>query len=453
MALNLTDVFTTLGLIGKMATTNRTNQTAMATKIEAIRTQLNALPLTPPLSAFDQLKATGLLQMGDFMNNFSSLAQSVLVSFVYADNPSAASSFPAAAQELIRQMKAASASVQSMTVAASIVDGSSNKGDGKFYVTSTRYDGSEYGLLFNESSIRIACTADSQPGNGNTPSGREIFTYSGNPVTLTGTFSPWANDYPLGSGTQTNVTSITPSSGSLLGSDGLFKTYSATTPFGPTGWTVLVGTSGAQFAQETTTTYNGTACLKLLASGTLFAAKKSPSTTLSPNAQYFLGVRLKASASLTGTLRFSVIDSAGTVVTGGDGSPMRVDVDLSTVSTSTFGAHGGWLKTPILVPTGAQIKMEVQTAISGGNLFVDWLSLSAPTSLYAGGPLAVAIAGVSNFAQTDYFTLTTTNNYGGASNLATWQWFWDRIFLFFPRTNNLYLPTSNSPTISDTLLT
>lgn len=452
MALNLTDVFTTLGLVGKLATENRINQTAMSTDIEAIRAQLNSIPLTPPLTAFDQLKATGLLQMGGWIDNYSSLAQSIVMSFVYADKPSAASSFESAVQELIRQMVTASASVQSMTVSASIVDGT-NKGDGKFYVTSTRYDGSEYGLLFNESSVRIACTADSQPGGGNTPTGREIFTYSGNPVSLTGSFSPWSNDFPLGSGTQTNVTSITPSSGSLLGSDGLFKTYSATTPFGPTGWTVTSGTSGAQFAQETTTTYNGTACLKLLASGTLFAANKAPSSTLAPNAQYFLGVRLKASSALTGVLRFSVTDSAGTVVTGGDGSPMRVDINLNTVSTSAFGAHGGWFKTPILVPSGAKIKMEVQTAISGGNLYVDWLSLSAPTALYAGGPLAVAIAGVANFAQTDYFTLTTTNNYGGASNLATWQWFWDRIFLYLPRTRNLYLPTSNSPTIADSLLT
>lgn len=448
MPINMTDLFTALGKCGVLATNLRSTQAAMSADIEDIRTELNSQVLTQPLTNFDSTKATALATAGDWMRFISPLATSIIISTVYADAPSQAYTLDTACLEIIRQMVDAGDSVKEMTVSSSIVDGS-NDGDGKMYVTSTRFDGSSYGWQFNETSVRIACTSDSQTG-GQTE-GRELFTYIGQPISFTGSFSPWTNDFPLGSGTTASIRAIQPSTGSLMGSDGMFKTYSATTPFGPTGWTVIAGTSGAQFAPEATTTYNGTQCLKLMASGTLFSMKRRPDNTLSPDSQYFLGVRLRASASLTGVLRISVIDDAGVVVTGGDGSPMRIDVNLSTVSTSAFGSHGGWFKTPRSVP-GLSIKVEVQTAISGGNLYVDWLTLSEPTILYTGSPLVAIISGVDKFVKDDYFELTTTNNYGGASNLATWLWFWDRILQFQPRASGWYLPTSATPTISDSLL-
>jgi hypothetical protein len=50
----------------------------------------------------------------------------------------------------------------------------------------------------------------------------------------------------------------------------------------------------------------------------------------------------------------------------------------------------------------------------------------------------------------DGFILTATNNYGGASNLSTWQQLFER--LFGMRALGLVLPSSGGPTIADSLI-
>ena len=94
------------------------------------------------------------------------------------------------------------------------------------------------------------------------------------------------------------------------------------------------------------------------------------------------------------------------------------------------------------------------TAISGGNLNVDRMTLFELTELYAGGPRVAVVSGANKFVVNDLFFLTTTNDFAGSTNLATWQWAWERLFTPTPRSLGLYLPsTTGTPTISDTLIT
>ena len=61
-------------------------------------------------------------------------------------------------------------------------------------------------------------------------------------------------------------------------------------------------------------------------------------------------------------------------------------------------------------------------------------------------------SGNVNFIENDGWDMTTTNDFGGSSNLATFQWLFDRLFNM--RSLGLLLPsTASSPTVADSLIT
>lgn len=456
MALTFTGtggLFTRLGRIAKIADVLRTNQSALETNLEAIRTAcLAGAGITEPLSNFDRLIQASIAQAQGYMPNLQTLAQAILIKMVYDDNPAQASSLVNALREVIRQMQAASQTVKRCTPTLTLTADSNNAGDGVMYGTVHQWDGTLLEWIYPESAIQIRCTTDSQTGGAT--EGRETFSYVGEPFSVIGLNSVWNYDYPLGSGRQTRLIAVSPTSGSYLRADGDFDNFVTTGAQGPEGWTVITGTNPTNFTRDTTTFYSGTASLRLNAGSTLQAFSYKPATALPPTSVLGLNVRLRASAALTGNLRISITNPAGTTLTGGDGNPMQIDIALSTVSTSSWGSHGGYFYSPRSVPSGALVRVEVTTAISGGNLNVDRMTLFELTELYAGGPRVAVVSGANKFVVNDLFFLTTTNDFASSTNLATWQWAWERLFTPTPRSLGLYLPsTTGTPTISDTLIT
>jgi hypothetical protein len=87
---------------------------------------------------------------------------------------------------------------------------------------------------------------------------------------------------------------------------------------------------------------------------------------------------------------------------------------------------------------------------NGRNLYIDHLGMGAMTQLYAGGPAIAYFSGSTASLVKDVYSVTVTNNRGGASNLATMQTAADRVFGM--RALNLLLPSSGSPTVADALI-
>lgn len=101
-------------------------------------------------------------------------------------------------------------------------------------------------------------------------------------------------------------------------------------------WTTVVGTPGTDF-QEAADPYIGSANLEFLGTGTPSLSKirqqlNSPTGTLialRPQTHYFIGARMKATASSTGVVRLSIEDSAGNELYSSG-----VSKDVSTLGTS-----------------------------------------------------------------------------------------------------------------------
>ena len=446
-------LFTRLGKVAKLAYILRQNQTTLSTNIEAIRTACEAgTPITTPLSGFDSRKQTAIRNNQSYMNTLVPIAISIVEQMVFDDVPSQAKTNKSALKEVVRQMEASGDTVKRFVTTTVATPGSGNFGDGKIYIESKDYRGIDLQFVFPETDVSVSCVQDSQ--SGNTAFGNEGFLYNGNPFSnITNTRSPWDYLYLFGSGSQQRFSATDPNT-SLYASATL-SDYSSVTPFGPTGWIVSTGTSGVDFDDDSAVQYGGLNTLKFIGGGASAVFLRSPKSVFRPKNSAAFNVYLKASAALTGEFRCWITDSSGTTLTGGDGQPMVVSVDASTVGTAGFLPYGGIFRFPQFIPTGSQVRFGVTTPITGGNLNASRLCLSNMTQLYSGGPFACIFSGFSQFVVGDTFTLDSTNDYAGASDLGSWQIMWERLFTPLVRGDiDLVLPsTIGTPTINDSLIT
>jgi hypothetical protein len=103
--------------------------------------------------------------------------------------------------------------------------------------------------------------------------------------------------------------------------------------------------------------------------------------------------------------------------------------------------------------------MRLTTGLVGAHLFFDQATMGVMTLLYTGGPSVMIADGAVHFlagngypvssGPPDSFQLTTTNDRGGASNLATWQ---TMLYRLLTVGADVLFPSSASPTISDGLI-
>ncbi len=155
--------------------------------------------------------------------------------------------------------------------------------------------------------------------------------------------------------------------------------------------------------------------------------------------------------------------SAGTItvdLANGIGGSVITD-DLGHANSFAFNANtlsGSWqhlkslvtgdccFKTPANLPAIVYLRIRFSTAVSNGcTIYFDQCALAPLTQLYNGGPFAGVFLGSANFATGDEFSITVTNNYGGLLQTA---------YNRFCGTGaaNLLLPSSNSPTIPDSVI-
>lgn len=449
-------IFTRLGRIGKVAQDMRVYQgTTLPADILSLMAQYDSLRTA--VDGVPTADLTSRQQVSQIMAALSTAAQNTLISMVLADKPAVSATPQASLQELITQMRVAAASVKANVIAATATPFSTpvaNAGSGVMVVSTKRGDGLVQENTFPETCY-VTCTTDGQTGGATV--GQETFQYVGEPSTT----DVWSDQYPNGSGVTTTLTAVDASvyqstTGNLL-NNGDMEAFTANVP---NNWAVLVGTAGTDFAKDTGTFFDGTASLKFIG-GTgvqsslaqTFNNAGGTTAALQPDTAYAVNFWLKADVvPAAGVLTVDLVDGSNVVINDDQAVANSLAITLSGITTS-FVAKNVVFRTPRSLPSVQKIRVRISTAISGGsNIFFDRNAAALPIALYTGGPLGAVFSGppAAKFIQGDGFTLATTNDYGGASNLSTFQQLFER--LFGMRSLGLLLPSSGAPTIADTLI-
>lgn len=390
-------------------------------------------------------------------SNYSAVqqvAQSVLQRMVADDVAAAGRNLDDALREVIRQMRAGSVSVKACTVASTVAALGTPTGTGKLVATTKRGDGLVQENLFAEVG-RLVCLADSYSG-GQT-AGQEPFRYIGEGDEGRGEF-----DYlwPAGSAALTGLTAISAdtdaSATGNLTTNGDAESWTGTTP-ALDNWVLAPGTWGTDIAQNASSPYRGTYDVRFVAGtgvNTALAQTFDDSTgsavALTPLTSYAFCAWMKRGGVVSaGVLTVELVDGSGTVINDEQGTANSFTQTLSALTTS-YAAVTGFFRLPAIPPAVVKLRLRISTALTGASVYVDDICLAPVTEAYTGGPGLCVFSGVTPFKAGDQWTATQTNDRGGASNLATFQALFDR--LFGMRGRGLLLPSAGSPTLADTLI-
>jgi len=220
---------------------------------------------------------------------------------------------------------------------------------------------------------------------------------------------------------------------------------------------VTDGTSGGTHAITPAIVQHGAQAVNLaiqfVSTGAELTTIYQQITSLKPLTAYcFNGWFQAKPIPAAGALMVELVDGlTGQVINDQQGTPNVLTVTLSGI-TANFTAQNAFFRTPQVLPALVFIRIRISTAVtSGTTTTIDHCSLVAASSLYTGGPLAAAFSGSAAFAAgnsqipADSFTVTVTNAQAGS-----FQTYFDRAFNM--KALGVQLPSSGSPTISDSLI-
>ncbi len=363
-------------------------------------------------------------------------------------------------QEIIRQMGVEGASVLAMTVGGTPTP-FIGQGNGVITFSANRpLDGKVLENTFAEN-LLFVCSQDSFIGGAT--AGNESFQITG-----TGSQSDvFAFNWPLGSNCSFGLNAIdgntSNGSGNLLTNSG-FESWPTIAPLNiPTSWLLDVGIAGTAINKETTIIYDGLAALRVTGDGSTlvqlrqqFGNSAGTLGSLSPLTQYSLNIfmRRDAVAAGTGLWLFEIVDGNGLVISDANGIANSFQVDLTKLTTG-YTAYNVSFRTPVILPPQQFLRMRMPfgNALSNNrSVYLDKLSLGLSTQSYTSGPFLALHAGSIPFLQGDYATVAVTNSRGAGGTLSTWQSFFQQCFYSLVMGNELLLPSSNVPTISDNLI-
>lgn len=478
MSLNLTNLFTALGRVGRTRYLIASGQQPQSVPFGELAGFAYVKPawVAPLAQTYD----SGIRQQSASMAPWTQAARTILQQFVAADDPAYGVSLPAALSYLYQQFIAQSATVARCTVAVSSnTPDAANVGTGKVFVTLVRSDGVPLEHTIAETSTLIV-TADSYTGNAT--AGQEPWTWSGAPnVSSLGTgvpvgLSDW--DWPTGSGASVSGNCISAAQDANTGgnylTNGDFEAWTNGTPGTnpPDNWymdsgswgtnvvrgsTALDGSYSLQFKGGTgtcgiRTQFNSTTVL----STTATAGTNAALTALaSPPYAFNLWLRSAAGTVSAGVLTIDLVNSSGTVLTDYAGASQSQTIALTGLTT-TWQAQNFAFRTPRNMPADGivRLRIRVSTGITGDDVFVDSVTFCQTKNCYLGGPnLCVFSNPAAPFVagpDPDAFTLVTANDRAGASFCATWQ---TEILRQFGTPTLLLPSTTSPPTLADTLIT
>ena len=389
------------------------------------------------------------------LGSFQRAAAQTIIEMIKADNPQPDLTIETALRELIRQMVAASATVQrNSSNSIAVAYDAGNTGNG-FAAAANR----DIDLLLDptgsinyfEENIRdedilLQCTADAQI-TGTT--GRESFSVRGEAAVSDGRHPDWA-DTRAGSGISSTLRVSDPAEngvntvGRNLLTNSAFETFTVANT--PNNWTIVTGIAGTDIFEEGTIIYRGAKCLALKGTAKIEQSLNTAGQTpgkMQVGRKYFLYVRWRGDAGIVaGTVTISIKDGANNILNGGAAT---VTIAGSALPTGSFDAGSVFFNGPLVLPTGIKAVVECASITATKKVYIDDVLLVEAPKFQASGPRIVITPGATPWKLQDKITVSTTNNHSGK-----FQKFFDLMFGMYGR--DLLLNHDSAPSISDGLI-
>lgn len=368
-------------------------------------------------------------------------------------------------QEIRRQMAAASETVQTCTPAVSaFTAGASNVGNGTTVSSIKRGDGLTAELIFADTAeLRCILSGYDKGGTRN----HELF-HAVSKTAVDGSHPDWGSSF-FGAGADKKFKVIDPAASNARGNllTNGFESFSSNAP---TGWEATTGAVTTEFTSSSAQSYFGSNSLDLIGGtgvlttfeqsfGSANALYSTPAK-LEGSTQYAVIIRMKANAApASGAMVIELVNSANSLDGADDdqGVDNTYTIDLTTLTTS-WQSFTGVFRTPRDVADGTKIRLRLTTAIPAARrVYCDSFAVGKMTELYPGGVWVALMAGSTPFAsgnenlQRDFFTVTTTNDNGGASQpRRNWHRHGDAMLEL--RENQILWSSAGAETIADAVL-
>lgn len=447
MAIDYTELFTQLGkCMGFTRDANSKNYAIAQTDTTAV---LAEFPDNPEWAQSIAL-VRGTVQYAASQPVYAASSQTCVTTLVETIDasltpPLAPKTELEALESLIADMVTESETIQSSAVTATLTADGGNAGTGtgdeSIALTATVDRQNAYAETIN-----IVCVLDRS--SGLQYSGNEVWNFNGEAA------APfWSSLWPLGSGVQGTFNTCSAATGGGLNGPnksvvigGGFESFVSTVP---TYWEAVTGSA---LMASSTDSLRNTYCVQFTGNastqvqlrqkfGQTSAGVGLNPTMLQPNTRYQIGWWGKyATSHAAGVMRLSIKSGAGTVLAS-------VSTNVSALTTSYVYYSFQYLTGDSIDPNTA-IVLESTTAIGSGDIVrADEVTCVQMVEAYPSGPLFAIVAGGTDFAVNDLFTLAVTNDRDGI--------FQQEFARHFPAVlaNRLVINSDGSPTIDDALVT
>lgn len=276
--------------------------------------------------------------------------------------------------------------------------------------------------------VRFRCTQSVYSGgqlNG------EVFQVSGVPALPSPTF--------YGTQGTGGSTTLRVADSQNTPTNGNFETW-AGSPLTPSGWTIVAGTPAVNIIQNTANPHNGTSCLEFAGDGTTptIEINQVIAPQVSSNTVYALGVWLRRAGTVNA-------GSTLTISIQGTGAVTQVAASLDpSLLTTSYALHYLFFTTAGTVGNGIPADYAATIEWSSANLAGDSAQILIDDIVFVrpityGYTQYVLFGGDEPFVVGDSFAVTTTRLSSGVFQE------------FFCRFYQTFLPSSASPSISDSL--
>ena len=162
--------------------------------------------------------------------------------------------------------------------------------------------------------------------------------------------------------------------------------------------------------------------------------------------QFAVGCWVQMSSTpAAGILEIALVDGSGSIVGDNVGTPNVFTQSLPAIG-GVWTFISGVFRSPRVLPSNVRLRVRLSTALSvGKTVHIDRLGFAEPVPLYQQGPYFACFSGNEILINGDGYSTVVANNYAGQ-----FQQLFDKYFNM--KGLGYLLPSSTSPTISDSLI-
>jgi hypothetical protein len=364
-----------------------------------------------------------------FLLDLAGAAELTLIEMAHADNPLQQKTLERAIAELIKQMRAASETVDANEPAVSTSAAAGNDGTATIVCSLTGPKGERLEYVYPEDITLTCSVAAARTGT------IEVFGESSAAPTGQSVF------WPDGSAAATTLAVIDPSADGFL-VNGDFENWTTGVL---NSWTAITGT----FAEETSIRQFGLKAARVTGNGsTLHQIRQEVTSLVESQTVYVATISLQlSSVPAAGVLVLDLFDGIS-VINDDAGNAQTFSISLTSgISTSQFTTLATTFRLPTPLPDNVYFRVRFSTALSNTViLYVDSCSFGAEAvQIYEGGPYIAVVSTFDKLAAGDNWNIAVTNDLRGGIQTLFWRLF-DRPDLMLPST------TGGTETVADSLI-